>query len=69
MTDDFSALIARAAKLRITEAELIALCGITPSRYSRAKNGVTGTSAMVRVLRDAEAMLDELEMVHQAKTD
>lgn len=57
----FDAIIARAAALRITEAEIAERAGVGKVRWWRAKSGVTKTTGLLKVLRQVEAKLDELE--------
>lgn len=60
---DFEKVVARAAALRLTETEVLdkASPAIGRTTYWRAKNGITGTGARVKVLRRVEAVLDQLE--------
>lgn len=57
----FDAIIARAAALRLTEAEVVARAGVGKVRWWRAKSGVTKANGALKVLREVVAKLDELE--------
>ena len=61
MEHAFKQIAKRCEALRITQAELRDKAGITAPRYWRAKNGITGQSARIKVVRQVEKCLDRLE--------
>lgn len=63
MEPEFKPLIDRAARLRMTEAEMWKFAGLSYATYWRAREGKTKLPSIIKVVRKIEASLRAAEQV------